>query len=151
MPTNKTSLGLNQWDATDLIKREDFNQDNEVLNELLAGKVNMPAVIPAGTDFNNYKTPGMYHCVSAEIASTILNRPPVDFTTGFALFVEASATVYQTYKGYVTAPSGGYKPVTWQRRYGRLSITLGPPCHSRATNKARASPYKPCADSTSWS
>ena len=36
--SNKTSLGLNQWDATDPIQRVDFNQDNEIIDGLLAGK-----------------------------------------------------------------------------------------------------------------
>ena len=38
MSSNKTSLGLNQWDATDLIKRLDFNRDNEIINEVLERK-----------------------------------------------------------------------------------------------------------------
>ena len=36
--TNKTSLGLNQWDATDPIQRVDFNKDNEMINEVLERK-----------------------------------------------------------------------------------------------------------------
>ena len=36
--SNKTSLGLNQWDATDPIQRVDFNKDNEILNEVLGQK-----------------------------------------------------------------------------------------------------------------
>ena len=37
--SNKTSLGLNQWDATDPIQRVDFNKDNEIINEKF-GRVN---------------------------------------------------------------------------------------------------------------
>ena len=42
--TNKTSLGLNQWDATDPIQRVDFNKDNEIINEALGRKANLDDV-----------------------------------------------------------------------------------------------------------
>ena len=42
--TNKTSLGLNQWDATDQIQRVDFNKDNEIINEVLERKADLDDV-----------------------------------------------------------------------------------------------------------
>ena len=39
--SNKTSLGLNQWDATDPIQRVDFNKDNDILNAVLEQKADL--------------------------------------------------------------------------------------------------------------
>ena len=39
--SNKTSLGLNQWDATDPIQRVDFNKDNEIIDEVLGQKASL--------------------------------------------------------------------------------------------------------------
>ena len=44
--SNKTSLGFNQWDATDPIRRVDFNKDNEIVNEVLESKVSEADLTP---------------------------------------------------------------------------------------------------------
>ena len=58
--SHKTSLGLNQWDATDPIKREDFNKDNEIINEILEGKADKGYVDAQLTNKANIDIPQKY-------------------------------------------------------------------------------------------
>lgn len=49
--TNKTPLGLSQWDGTDKPKREDFNADNLLVDQILQSKADISA--PGETNWDS--------------------------------------------------------------------------------------------------
>lgn len=62
--------------------------------------------IPTGADLNNYTTPGVYRCVSADIGSSLLNCP---INNAFVLIVDASIGgnyILQTIKHYSMTAHG---------------------------------------------
>jgi len=75
--TNKTSLGLNMWEASDKPVRQDFVNDNVIINEKIT-KLNSDLSNTlmlrgyASGDANNYTQTGIYQIISSE-GSTMLN------------------------------------------------------------------------------
>ena len=75
--TNKTSLGLNMWEASDKPVRQDFVNDNVIVNEKIT-KLNSDLTNVlilrgyASGNANNYSETGMYQIISSE-GSTMLN------------------------------------------------------------------------------
>ena len=62
-------------------------------------KLGFGETIPSGADLNDYMTPGVYECVSAEVAQTLDNTPAHNGVFKLVVMMEATSLVQTVYNG----------------------------------------------------
>jgi len=99
--TSKTSLGLNMWEASDKPVRQDFINDNHIINEsiteLFAGK-------RIGKDTNILSLrPGIYHLEGSNVVSASNGFPET-----LADYVHVTVEIVGSYHG-----TNGYRVIRY--------------------------------------
>ncbi|HBC98265.1 MAG TPA: hypothetical protein DC053_01010 [Lachnoclostridium sp.] len=132
--TNKTSLGLNMWEASDKPVRQDFVNDNVIIDEKIT-KLNSDLQnqivitnsnleqryalvggndIPANTDLNNLMTIGNYRCSSNSAVPTLKNCP----TAGAFTLKVVGGTGWDSYQQQFLCAYDGATYFRWYNTFG---------------------------------
>lgn len=103
---DKNQIGLGNVDNVS----SDDQPISSATQTALDNKLNLPQLIPANANLNDYQTPGMYYNPADAGAQTMSNIPD---RYAFCLFVEQHAGVKQTFTTYIPGP--GVR--CWVRNY----------------------------------
>lgn len=106
---DKASIGLNNVDNTKDIDKPISKLTQEALNN----KMNLPVLIPNGSNLNNYRSPGFYYCLKNSDAATMANIPKQQ---SFSLLVEQNGGTVQTFSAWNSDNSGSGARM-WRRVY----------------------------------